>query len=252
MADLGEDRLAVWMEDIDDSDAPWSHATHAHAAELLARLAARRTPDRPAGACSFSPGFAVRKLVETRGGLLAGIVADDSLWARPLVADVVDHRYRADLQRLGERLPAILEEMDTLPSALPHGDAAPVNLLRPAAEPDTFVAIDWGFGCQLPLGFDLGQLLTGEVVRGRMDPAELPALLEELLAAYVHGLHEEGLDTSREVVFRGLVTALATRNGLDAYPFDTTEGPATPEHLEFLRRRAALGRFVFDLVLEAA
>ena len=50
VADLGDDRLAWWMEDIDVDDDPWTDETYARAAHLLARLAARRTPGTAAGA----------------------------------------------------------------------------------------------------------------------------------------------------------------------------------------------------------
>ena len=250
LADLGEDRVAVWMEDIDDRDDRWSDSTHADAARLLARLAARRTPDRPAGACPVPPGFGVRKLVDSRAPMLAGALADDALWRRPLVAAAVDAAFRADLSRAVDRIPALLAEMETLPTALPHGDAAPVNLLRPRDEPGTFVAIDWAFGCQLPLGFDLGQLLCGEIELGRGDPDGLPGLLEAIETGYVAGLADEGLDADRDVVRRGLVLALATRNVPGMIPWEVTDGDgADPATEAFLRRRAALGRFALDLVL---
>ena len=249
LADLGEDRVAVWMEDIDDRDDRWSDSTHADAARLLARLAARRTPDRPAGACPVPPGFGVRKLVDSRAPMLAGALADDALWRRPLVAAAVDGAFRADLSRAVDRIPALLAEMETLPTALPHGDAAPVNLLRPRDEPGTFVAIDWAFGCQLPLGFDLGQLLCGEVEQGRGDVDGLQGLLDAVETGYVAGLADEGLDTDRDVVRRGLLLALATRNLPGAVPWELTEGDADDETRGFLARRAALGRFAIDLVL---
>jgi hypothetical protein len=250
LADLGEDRVAVWMEDIDERDERWIDTTHAAAARLLARLAARRTPDHPAGACSVPPGFAVRKVVDSLAPMLAGALADDALWRRPRVVAALDDEYRADLSRALDRIPTLLEESETLPTALPHGDAAPVNLLRPRAEPDTFVAIDWAFGCQLPLGFDLGQLLCGEIEQGRGDADGLPGLLEAIETGYVAGLADEGLDIDRDVVRRGLVLALATRNLPGMIPWEVTDGEgADPGTEAFLQRRAALGRFAMDLVL---
>ncbi len=177
VVELGDDRVAWWMEDIDVDDEPWTDEVYARAAHLLGRLAARRTPGSAAGASDLPAGFAVRKVVDSRGPLLAGVLDDDALWGRPVVAAAVDGTFRDDLRRGLGMLPALLDEMDTLPTALPHGDAAPVNLLRPRDEPGTYVAIDWAFRCQLPLGHDLGQLLAGEVERGRMEPDRLPGLL---------------------------------------------------------------------------
>ena len=248
VVDLGDDRLAVWMEDIDADDDPWADRDYARAAELLARLAARRAPTSAAGASALAPGFAVRKVVESRGRMLAALVEDDDVWARPEVASAVDADFRADLRRARTLIPGLLDEMDTLPQGLPHGDAAPVNLLRPRSEPDTLVAIDWAFQCQLPLGHDLGQLLCGEVERGRMDPSRLPSLLEATLASYVAGLAVEGVDATEETVLRGLVcSALAPRNLLGAFPLEHLDDPV-PDG-DFLRRRAGLGRWILGLVL---
>lgn len=248
--DLGDDRVAWWMEDIDVDDDPWPDEAYARAAHLLARLAARRTPGLPAGASDAPAGFGVRKVVDSRGPLLAGVLDDDAVWDRPVVADVVDRGFRHDLRRALGMLPALLDEMDTLPTSLPHGDAAPVNLLRAHDEPGTFVAIDWAFRCQLPLGHDLGQLLVGEVERGRMEPDRLPDLLAVVEAAYVDGLAAEGLDVGAPTVRRGLVcSSLGPRTLLGAFPVDRLDAPETDEHEAFLRRRAGLARWVLDLVL---
>jgi hypothetical protein len=246
VVDLGDDRLAVWMEDIDADDDPWSDRAYARAAELLARLAARRAPGSPAGACALAPGLAVRKVVESRFEMLAALVGDPAVWSRPEVVAAVDDDYRADLERALALTPALLDEMDSLPQGLPHGDAAPVNLLRPRDEPGTYVAIDWAFQCQLPLGHDLGQLLCGEVERGRMNPSRLPRLLDVTLASYVDGLAAEGLDVPAETVLRGLVcSALAPRNLPGAFPIEHLD-PAPDEG--YLRRRAGLGRWILDLL----
>ncbi|CAN5501581.1 hypothetical protein BH10ACT10_BH10ACT10_18220 [soil metagenome] len=247
--DLGDDRLAWWMEDIDVDDEPWPDEAYARAAHLLARLAARRTPGLPAGAGDLPAGFAVRKVVDSRGPLLAGVLDDDALWDRPVVAAAVDRDFRADLRRALGLLPALLDEMDTLPTSLPHGDAAPVNLLRPRGAPGTFVAIDWAFRCQLPLGHDLGQLLAGEVERGRMEPDRLTGLLAVVEPAYVDGLAAEGLDVAAATVRRGLVcSSLGPRTLPGAFPVEHLDGPETDAQVAYPRRRAGLGRWVLDLV----
>ena len=253
VADLGDDRLAVWMEDIDVDDDPWRDATYARAAFLLARLAARRVPGTAAGTSDLPPGLAVRKVVEPRAPVLAGLVADDAVWTHPMVRDHVDPALRADLSRALDRLPGLLAEMATLPSSLPHGDAAPVNLLRPRRETGSFVAVDWSFGCQLPLGHDLGQLLVGEVERGAMDPSRLPGLLDDVLVpAYVDGLGAEGLTLDAAVVRRGAVcSSLGPRTLFGAFPFEQVGEPVPPDG-GVLDRRAGLARFVVDLVLDGA
>ncbi len=249
VADLGDDRLAWWMEDIDVDDDRWDDEDYARAAHLLGRLAAHRGPGSPAGTSALPAGFGVRKVVDSRAGMLAAVLDDDALWARPVVVAAVDPGLRDDLRRAVATLPDLLAEMDTLPTALPHGDAAPVNLLRPCGEPGTLVAIDWAFRCQLPLGHDLGQLLVGEVERGRGDPARLPDLLDLVETAYVDGLAEEGLEVSRGTVHRGMVcSSLGPRTLPGAFPVEHLDGRR--RHRAYLRRRAALARFVVDLVLE--
>ena len=251
VTDLGDDRVAWWMEDIDDDDDEWRDEDYARAAHLLGRLAVHRRPGDPAGSAPFPPGFAVRKVVESRGAMLAGLLDDDALWARPVVAGAFDATFRRDLRRAVGTLPALLAEMETLPTALPHGDAAPVNLLRPRGEPGTVVAVDWGFRCQLPLGYDLGQLVAGEVERGRGDPTRLPALLEVVEDAYVEGLAAEGLEVPHETVHRGMIcSSLGPRTLPGALPVEDLDGPDTDQHAAYLRRRAGLGRWVLNLLLD--
>jgi hypothetical protein len=247
--DLGEDRVAVWMEDIDVDPSPWSVETYARCAQLLGVLAARRTPDRPAGATDLPVGFAVRKLVESRRPMLTAVLADGCMWTDPQVRALVDEGYHRDLIRLHDLLPALLDEMDDLPQTLAHGDAAPANLLRPRDEPDVFVAIDWSFGSPLPVGHDLGQLLVGDVEGDLVDPAMLPAIHDAILPAYCKGLDDGGLRVPVEAVRRGYVGGLACRTAPFTFPFERLGEPLTDDLLAFLRRRARLGRFVLELVL---
>lgn len=249
--DLGDDRAAVWMENVDVDPSPWSVETYAHCAYLLGVLAARRRPGRPAGASDLPVGFAVRKLVESRTPVLAAVLADGCMWTDPTVVSVVDADYHRDLIRLHDLLPGLLDEMDTLPQTLPHGDAAPANLLRPRHEPDVFVAIDWSFGSPLPVGHDLGQLLVGGTEGDAVDPSMLPAIHDAILPAYCKGLAEEGFEVATETVLRGYVGGLACRTAPSAVPFDQMDPPLTGDRLGYLRRRAAMGRFVLDLVLSS-
>jgi hypothetical protein len=98
----------------------------------------------------------------------------DEVWDHPLIAGAVDDRLRDDLRALGARVPELLDGMDRLPQAPPHGDASPQNLLVPADDPDTFVAIDAAFQSPQAVGFDLGQLLVGLTHAGQLPAAALP------------------------------------------------------------------------------
>ena len=97
---------------------------------------------------------------------------------------------RADLVELAARAPAILDRLDQLPQALPHGDASPQNLLIPVAEPGMLVVIDVAFQHPLAVGFDLAQLLVGLVHACRMPAADLPAIHARLPAAYTSGMEK--------------------------------------------------------------
>ena len=56
VADLDDDRLAWWMEDVDVDDDAWTDERYARAAHLLARLAARRTAGTAAGPVTWPRG----------------------------------------------------------------------------------------------------------------------------------------------------------------------------------------------------
>ena len=129
--DLGDDRVAVWMEDVDAVDTPWTPADYERTAYALGRLAARRTPGLPAGDSDLPAGLGVRKLVELRGPIFAATLADDAPWRAAVDAGLVDAGLRDDLARVLDLTPTVLAELDTLPTALPHGDASPVEPAPP-------------------------------------------------------------------------------------------------------------------------
>jgi hypothetical protein len=167
VVDLGDDRLAVWMEDVITSPEPWGPERYRRAAELLGRFTAART-----AVPSDSPvGFALRKLaLEGLPAQLAGTVPDGTLglWWK--------------------RIPELLDRMDTMVQAVPHGDASPQNLLVPAG-PDAaeFVVIDCSFQSPQAVGFDLGQLLVGLVQAGLEPSTDLTRRRDEVLESFLVG-----------------------------------------------------------------
>ncbi|MFD0597451.1 hypothetical protein ACFQZ4_38460 [Catellatospora coxensis] len=206
ITELDDDRLLLWMEDVDAiADAEWTLDHYRRAATALGGLAARRsTPELLAGA--GEPGWALRMLVGNR--VMRGSVpalADDRIWAHPLVVSTVDARLRDDLRRIAAALPEIMDRLDALPQALAHGDASPQNLLAPRGEPGTFVAIDVAFQCPLAIGFDLGQLLVGLAHAGHVAAAALPAIHDVLVPAYLEGMRAHGVDADPDAVAYGYV-----------------------------------------------
>jgi hypothetical protein len=239
----------LWMEDIDQSPAPWTLERYARAARALGRLAARGWLERQDAPPRFPVGYALRLYVTGRV-LPASVppIHDDAVWASPLLSEAVDDELRRDLVRLTGMIDPWLDRLDALPQALAHGDASPQNLLVPS-DGDGFVVIDWGFGSPLAVGFDLGQLLLGLVQSGGSDPADLPDIHDTILPAYVQGLDDEGLVVPQEVVRFGYVASMVLRSAFGGLMWERLDEPDTPSLRRRFRERAAMTRFVVDLGL---
>jgi hypothetical protein len=130
-----------------------------------------------------------------------------------------------------------------------HGDASPQNLLVPAEDPDTFVAIDWSLMGPVAVGYDLSQLLIGPAHAGLLDVDRLPAVHDAVLPAYVAGLADEGMRVGTDVVRFGFHVALVVRSAFSALPPARLAGPATPGDAALVARRIRLTRYLVDLGL---
>jgi thiamine kinase-like enzyme len=172
------------------------------------------------------------------------MLMSDELWQHPLCAgfEGLVERLRATGQQAAE----LAAEAGALPALLSHGDACPNNLL--AGEDGDFVMIDFGFWGAAPVGFDLTQLLVGEVQLGRRGTDDLAELDEALVAAYVAGLRAEGSDVPEEQVRRGHALCMMVMTGLSTVPFDLFDAPLTPETQRIAADRAELARYALDLL----
>jgi hypothetical protein len=253
ISDLGDDRLLVWMEDIDAIEQAWPITRYQRAAYLLGGLAALRSTPEVSAASARPRGAVLSQYAAGRVG--AGVVPllhTDSLWRHPLLAQAADERLRDDLIDLAGQLPRLAARLAELPVAMPHGDACPQNLLVPRSDPDTLVAIDISMQSPMPLGFDLGQLLIGHVHAGLMPAAHLPAVHELLLPAYQAGLHDHGVDAAADEVLLGYTGSLLIRAGFTSLPFEMLGESARGDSLDeaerahHFRERAALTRFIID------
>jgi hypothetical protein len=181
---------------------------------------------------------------------------DDRTWRHPLVVGTVDAALRADLRRLAGELSGILDRLDALPQAVPHGDASPQNLLVPKGSPDELVAIDISFQCPMAVGFDLGQLLIGLTHAGQLPVEALPSIHDALVPAFVAGMTAQGVAADPADVRCGYVGSLVARAALTSLPLELLETPGagepTGELAELFRQRAALTRFLVDLGLDLA
>jgi hypothetical protein len=247
LAELTDERAAIWMEDIAVSDEPWTLERFRQAAGLLGALAANRRDPAVLAACPVPPGFGLRRYFDGTIQPVIPWLTSHDLWQHPQVAASGGERLRTDLLTLAERAPAILDRLDQLPQALPHGDASPQNLLVPAAAPSTFVAIDIAFQCPLAVGFDLAQLLVGLVHAGQMPAADLPAIHEVLAPAYQGGMSRGQQPASLDEVRLGYLGSLVIRSAFTSLPFREPVGTLSDEYLD---QRVSLTRFIADIGLD--
>ncbi len=244
--DLDELSAAIWLEEIDRPPVPWDLDRFRRAAYLLGRMAASPAVAPLATVGDFE--WSVRTYAIGRLELqVVPVLRSDDIWQHPAIATAFDTDLRDRLRAAADRIEKWLDELDSFPLMTTHGDASPNNLL-PGPTPDSFVLIDFGFWLPNPVGFDLGQLLVGDVQIGRRSPSLLAETEAAIVPAYVAGLADEGTRLDEEMVRRSHAVLLMMFTGLSALPFDEI-GSTPPEALTSLARdRAELARFCLDLV----
>ena len=246
VVELPEDRVAVWMEDIAVSAQPWTTERFVMAAGVLGALAAnRRDPDLLA-ACPVPPGYGLRRHYDGAVRPVLPWLQSHDLWKHPLLATSGGTTLRADLLELAAAAPTILDQLDELPQALPHGDASPQNLLVPLTAPDTLVAIDIALQCPLAVGFDLGQLLVGLVHAGQMPTSDLPVIHRLLAPAYQAGMNHGKRPAALADIEAGYVGSLVIRAAFTSLPFREPIPSLTDTYID---QRMMLTRFITDLGL---
>jgi phosphotransferase family enzyme len=249
--DGGDERLALWLEDVQTvPDAVWDLPRFERAATLLGRLAARLTlADALPTSASRTPGEVTRLAYEGPVRLMAlPPLLDEATWRHPLLAGR-DPALPADLAELAGRLPRLLARIQRLPQALMHGDAAPQNLLVPADDPGGFVAVDWSTGGLAPVGYDLGQLLIGMAHAGRLSVEDLPEISGTIVPAYAAGLAWDGMPVDVRAVQLGFEAVLVLRSAFLALPLDRLGEPPSDELERLVTDRLALTRYLVDLGL---
>src|SRR5262249_28716373 len=183
---LDDESAAIWLERVPTRAVTWDVERHRRAAYLLGRLAASASVAPlaeavPAGRTARRYWLAFKVLPDLRGG---------ELWRQPLMAAAFDADLRARMLAAADALAGLLDELDTMPTATAHGDACTRNLLVTEVY-DGFTMIDFGFWGRAPIGFDLGQLLLGEIQMAERPAPALRRLEGTCLPAYVDGLHAE-------------------------------------------------------------
>jgi hypothetical protein len=189
---------------------------------------------------------------------VAPLLRRDDLWQHPALARAFGSKLRARLLAHLDRVDEYVDWLESVPEGTAHGDACTNNLLAQAAHAE-LVLIDFSFWSTQPLGFDLSQLLLGDVQLGRRPAADLPLLEAACLQGYAAGLSDEGCSVPLPVVERAHALQMLIFSGLSAFLIDDLEvgaGPgsaadptACPDAvLQQAGERAALSRFVLDLV----
>jgi len=247
VVDLDEASAALWLEAVDCDPSSWDEDRIVRAAHALGRLAGRADVRRVAGTASRVGQHTVRGYAEGRVAHQVLPALRSDVWAHPLVAASFDAVLRERLLAAAGGLSAAVDELEEAPLAAAHGDACSRNLLV-APDGPGFVLIDFGFFGLAPVGFDLGQLLVGEVQLGDRSADCLPALEARCLPAYADGLRAEGSDVDLEVLRRAHALQLLVFSGLSALPFEHLGAPPTPELHNLARQRAHSAAFILDLV----
>ncbi|SEP13139.1 phosphotransferase [Trujillonella endophytica] len=245
-----EDRLTLWLADVDALDTPWTAEDTVRAATSLGRLAARRAgtpaPLLPGG--DFLDGY----LRDQLGAWAVPWLLDDATWAHPafLLPEVAG--LRAEVCALARDVARIHARLDGLPVLPAHGDATPMNLLRPRSAPGELVLIDWGMATPAPVGYDLLPLVFGRAEAGLASPAELPRLLDLALTAYRSGLAAEGLEVPAGVLATAVLAAIALRYPCTTMPLPALVEPVGDAALARAAERGGFVRAVLDLLAARA
>ncbi len=243
--DLDETSASIWLEEVPTRPVTWDLARYERAAHLLGRFSA---------SAALAP---LADLREVRWSLdvyvggrvtvqVAPILMSDDVWQHPLCA-AFDEDLRDRLREVAQRATELAAEGDALPHLLSHGDACPNNLLAGEGD-DDLVMIDFGFWGRAPVGFDLTQLLVGDVQIGKRAAEGLAELDEAIVTAYVAGLRAEGCEIPETQVRRAHALCLLIMTGLSALPFDLFDGPVDEHTLRVGADRAAIARYALDLL----
>jgi hypothetical protein len=243
--DVDEKSNSVWLEAIDVVSAPWDLARYARAGHLLGRMAASPLVAERAnvGGHDWHIGHYFK------GRLSAEVLPtlnDDNTWRHPLIAAAFDEQLRRRLVAAAARAAAYTDELSSMPMATAHGDACPNNLLARAGS-DDFTLIDYGFWGPNPIGFDLSQLLVGEMQVGRSG-ADLTQVEDTILESYVAGLRAEGCDIPLSVVRRAHALQLLLFTGFSTLPVEHLGAEPTPDLHQIAAERAKIARFSLGLL----
>jgi hypothetical protein len=244
--DLDELSAAVWLEKVPARTVTWDAERFARAAYLMGRFAASPRVVERADVGEFP--FTIQIYLDGRlENQVLPALRDDEVWEHPLVSAAFDEELHERLLRAADEAPAYVAELLALPRYAAHGDACPNNLLVVDGH-DGFVLIDFGYMTPEPLGFDLGQMLVGDVQTGKIAASALGWIEDAILPAYTDGVRAEGVEMTQEAVRRAHALHLMVFSGLSTLPLEHLGEEPTPELHAMAAERALIARFALDLL----
>lgn len=242
--DIDDLSYAVWLEVVSTVEAVWDLDRYRRAAYLLGRFAGSRAVRERANVGGHE--WDVSKYVEGRLKFqVLPMLGSDDLWHHPLLVETFAG-LRPRLDQAAASVDDVAAELMALPVLAGHGDACPNNLLVAPGDSD-FTMIDFGFFTALPVGFDLGQLLVGDVQIGLRPADDLVERDTASLTSYVDGLAAEGVDIDEQVVRRAHALQLLLFTGLSALPFELLDAEPTEQVRAMAATRATIARYSLDL-----
>jgi hypothetical protein len=246
-----DDRIDLWLEDVDPTEEPWSTDDLLRAATGLGRLTVRRADQQMSTAgLTFLDHYVTNAL---RPWAIPQ-VRSDQLWEHPAFAQPEVAALRVDLLDLAEHADDMLDSLHAGPWLNTHGDPTPMNLLRPRDDSTTLVLIDWGSASPGPVGWDLVPLAFGPAENGTAPPDDLGARLALAIPGFEAGMAQEGLPQPAGEVARVVRTSALLRYPLTSLPLNEAMSgqPVDDDLLGYARRKAAFVRRVLDVCLPPA
>jgi hypothetical protein len=241
-----DDRISLWLEDVDPLASPWTAQDLARAAEGLGRLTVRRIGQqlRTRPDTTFIAHLAANALHRWAIPLVRG----DRLWAHPAFTQPTVAALRPDLVALADVVDDLLASLAAVPCVNTHGDPTPMNLLRPRSAPEEFVLIDWGTAALGPVGWDVVPLVFGPAENGTAPPSDLDDRLAVAVPAFVRGLAREGMHVPERAVAAAVRACALIRYPLTSLPLGEALFGAGPraDLPGYARRKAAFVRAVVD------
>ena len=242
-----DDRIDLWLEDVDPIGGPWNDADLVRAATALGRLTVRLADQQLAG-LPAGLTFLEHLVANAVHRWAIPALRSEQLWAHPAFAQPEVAALRDDLLRVADQVDEMLDSLRAAPWLNTHGDPTPMNVLRPRDDPETLVLIDWGTASVGPVGWDLVPLVFGPAENGTAPSDGLRDLLATAVPAFEAGLSQDGLTRPAGEVARVVRTCALLRYPFTSLPLsEAMGGGSAPDDLPgYAVRKAAFVRGVLD------